>query len=202
MSVERRWEKPFDKLIEQLNIQYGKGAAEPTVPGVSAPKPASGCVWTYPVFAGGRGEDKVFVTVSETPVGIGTFLDAADNYEFLQLSLCRPLKTKLTLRHEGFFDRLKKSIKFEWEYQTGHEKFDRKYFILDAIAEGDRKLVSNREFQALIEQAEPFASLALWKSGVHLSSALAEGDELSLGRIEERLARLEVLANFAEKQYI
>ena len=197
MSVERPWEEPFQRLIEQLKTNWTEVPKKETASPVEKNPMPAGRWCSYPFFRAMRGDDQVVLTISESPVGTGDMLDAADNYEFLMLSVYRPLEARLTLRHEGIFDRLKKSIKFEWEYQTGNKEFDRKYYIVDARTDRDKALASNAEFQEQVRKLEPLTSIALMSSGVHLSVAIEDESVLSFESVDDYLGRLIRLADLA-----
>jgi len=197
MSLERPWEKAFSKLIESLKTSWGESLPPRRTSDPGRDRPSIGSSWTYPAVAWHRGENRVVVSISESPVGCGGLLDAMDNYEFLHISLIRKLNALLILRHEGIFDRLKKAIKFEWEYQTGNREFDRKYYIVEARSESDKRLVCSGEFQGLIEQLEPIASVALLESGIHCSLAIDDESVLSSERVENVLDRMDRIAGLA-----
>jgi hypothetical protein len=192
--------KPFEKLVVELEARWGEESTDKAPSAPNGESLISGrSLWAYPFFSGTREGSRVAVTISEQPVGQGNLLDAADNCEFLQISLFRKIGVCLILRHEGIFDRLKKKIRFDWEYQTGNAEFDRKYYIAEARSERDRKLVDKGDFQKLVNKLEPFASLALLDSGVHCSLFIEDESILSFECIDSYLRQLQLIIELADR---
>ncbi|MCP4684696.1 MAG: hypothetical protein GY867_04530 [bacterium] len=145
MSVEKPWEKQFQRLVEDLDAHWGQGEVQESAPNPDViSRSSGGGLWTYPFYRGERGDDT-----------------------------------------------------FEWEYQTGNEEFDRKYYVVDARSDKDKMLANNSDFQEIIKQLEPFAAIALSSSGVHLSRAIGGESVMTFQLVDEYLGRLEKLAELA-----
>jgi len=160
MTLEKLWRKPYQKLIGELTEQWGGKVIDPSENDRGGFLQAPPGMFEYPRFFADIEEFHLRVESSELPFLGASFLEGADNYEYLRISASTDTDTKMSLavRHEGFYDRMKKALRLEWEYQTGYEEFDKKYFIL-ADHRGHPERLRDSAIQQAIMAMEPFEGI-------------------------------------------
>ena len=196
MFTEKPWERPFHDLLNKMSERWPNG----TIATGKNPDQAavSSSIWQYPRFIVDIEGVRFVISVGEFPIGSADILDSADNVEYLRIEATTSFDLSLTLRHEGFYDRVRKRFLFAYEFQTGVADFDRDYLI-DAQTDIDRRLVANGEFQRCVRELEPLSNLAFLKHSAGWSQELREESQLTLEAVAGRVAQFRECVELALK---
>jgi hypothetical protein len=198
MAAERPWKKPFDDLLEELTAYWG-GTTEGYDDNVSPDGrsvPAS--YWLYPRYSVDVKGYDVRIEIREMPFRGMNFLEGGDNVEYLRISTLVESNFNAIIRHEHFFDRWKKALRLDWEFQTGSEEFDSKYFII-ADHKDNPMALSDPKMQRQIVALEPFYSLQIGRNESMLSQVITDEDQLSIENVKPVIDNLLVFADSFER---
>ena len=201
MGLENPWERPYAALLVELRARWGIPGAEERRAGRKE-RVFYGSSWSYPAFVGNRRGREVMVDIAEHPFGGGDLLSGMDNSEFFNLVILWHSKLDIVIRREGWFDRFKKRVKLDWEYQTGNPEFDRSFYILGARSKADRDLLKNPAFQAGVTRLEPFETLGVIKTGLGCSIAIQDDSLFRFIFVDQKLATLTELADLIERERV
>jgi hypothetical protein len=188
-SWEKPWEEPFDELLTDLESRWGGEIWRHTK---QLEDHRSSDYEIYPKLRATLNRYKIEVEINELPLSGSTQIDAADNVEYLRLFVPCPLEKRVLIRHEGFFDRVAKKLRMTWEFQTGNDAFDRKYFLNSKKGE-DLSWIAQPEVLELIESLEPFTGARIFDHGIQWSREIRDRTDLDadgIAAIGERLVNL------------
>jgi len=182
MGLETPWEKPFEELLQEMSQNY-KGEISRSE---SRDIRDGTFYFVYPTFHGELQGHKLVIEISEFPGSDISYLEAADNVEYLRIFISVPTKYSIVITHESWFDRLKKKFHLDQEFQTGEEDFDRKYY-LRLESDKDKKLLKDSKFEETVKSLEPFSVLQVFKSGVRWSQVLTDKKQLTFNTVDSYL---------------
>ena len=192
-KVFRRWEEPYNRLLEKLTGQFGgeiiKTKRASSLPGFS-----------YSYFKAEVEGYRVMMNISEVPSarGIGA-VEAIDSVQYLRLWCYFHLKKDYYIRitHEGAVSRFSKSMGISSEFQTGNKEFDDRY-LLELRTERDQKLIKHSDIQYAIRALEPLVVFEVKETLVHTSQAIENKIQLEFDRVNQRILGFQRLAKHIE----
>jgi len=193
MSLEKPWQKPFEKLLQEF-LQQCRG--EISRPGSKGELPSWGddlSFFFYPTFHGELQGQTFTIEISEFPASGFSDFEAADNVEYLRIFITKPTEYSVQVIHESWFHRLEKKFHLDREFQTGNSEFDRRYY-LRSQADKDRQLLQDPRFQEMIMSLESFSVLQVLDSGVRWSQMISDEKQLEFLVVDDYLKRMLKLA--------
>ena len=150
--------------------------------------------YLYPEYKSKFEDHLIYIDISEWPSLRKGVYDSADNVEFLRIRVYKKSDYKIIVTQEGFADRFLKALKISWEFQTGNEEFDKKYFV-DPRSEKDKEFLKNVNLQSLIQQLEPFSEFAIHNSQIHWSQEISDSGQISFNNVKRYM---EILINIGK----
>ncbi len=189
---ERPWEGPFDQLITELN---GRWEGDILRPSTQREDDRAREFFAYPKLRAKVNRHNLEVEISDLPLSGSAELEGADNVKYLRLFVPCTLDHRVLIRHERLLDRVSKAFRLTWEFQTGAESFDRKYFLTSKKGQ-DLDWICQSEVQATIEALEPFTAVRIYEHGIQWSRELkgeSDLDRESVAAVGEKLVDLSIL---------
>ncbi|MBU0984207.1 MAG: hypothetical protein KKA42_10080 [candidate division Zixibacteria bacterium] len=193
MNLEKPWAKPYQSLLVDLDRTWP--AVNPTRRLSYQKVDPFMALYTYRVFEGDFGGERLEVDISEFPDPGYTFLEGADNVEYLRLQLRQKLPYDIKIRREVMIDRIRKAIGLDWEFQTGNQEFDKEFFIAARTDRGKRLLV-DPTFQSSVKGLSPFTVLGISPTGLFWSRHISDKSQLTISAIEPVLGRLHQMLQY------
>ena len=198
MSLERPWEEPYDRLLDELSSHYPGEVTNREFPESQNGRTVDSAYFVYPMFTFPTGSGKARVSISEHPASGAAMIDSADNVEFLRIEQYFRTPFQIAVRQEGLFDRFQKFIGLTWEYQTGDEEFDRRY-MLSISGDGEKALVGETEFRESIKHLEPFAALVVKEWGLGCTREITSASTLHFPRVRDFINRTNELTQIISR---
>ena len=184
----RHWEKTYRSLLTEMNSAWGTGQSEEEF---DRRFESFGKI-TYPEFKGHIVDNRFLLSLSDSSLQVisnrPSTYSGGGGHEYIRITFFANHDHDFCLVHEGIYDRIRKTLRMDWEFQTGNDEFDRRYF-LDVTEPRSKQLLSERAFQTTIVAAEPFSVIQVTPNYVTHSTEVKTDDELDIVRISSSLSR-------------
>lgn len=173
---QKLWKKEFDTLLQTLKTEWTGEIREPK----KHPGNVTGAVdvdyWEYPEFRATLDGHRIEISLSELPAKQMSMLSAPED-EFLYCVLFGEFTPEFAITVEGTFDRIKKFLKIDHEYQSGDQKFDSDFY-LSPRNEAARAALKGEDVRDCIRALEPFALVEVRQGSIFLSRGLHHAELL------------------------
>ncbi len=193
MSLEKPWERPFEKLLGEFSQQYEGEISRPKSEGACPSWGTDPSFLFYPTFSSELKGQKFIIEISEFPASDISYFEASDNVEYLRIFIVKPTQYSIVVTHEDWLHWLEKKIHLDREFQTNNDEFDRRYYVSPKSDE-DKQLLMDLKFQQMVRSLEPFSLLQVSKSGVRRSQMITDEEQLDFSAVDGCLKKTLELA--------
>ncbi len=191
--MHKLWKREFDRLLAELQPLLGGTIITPKLPDRHLPRAIQSSYWAYPRFVAHIDNHHAELTISEVASSRETAVIGAED-EYLRYSVMGEFGTKFAVTHEGILSRMKEFLKLDFEFHTGHQVFDDKYY-LSAISEVAKAALRNHDVQQCIIALEPFDAVEIRERSAAVSRGVKSEDDLLPEAVQQTFAGLVRLAD-------
>ena len=204
MTYEKPWQQEFTQLLKELEATLGGQMIRQ----LSTPKPDSewgaslevgASYFNYDRFRCELEGVRVEVEISHYALLGDSALVEGDYEEFLVVSAQIEPVGVFRVHPKGFFDRIRKALRFSGTFETGDKEFDQ-MFCLIVPDKDSEPLVKRKDVQASIKALMPFEFLQAHPGGIRCSELIADMAQLESAHVAERLRHVARLAGQVRDQ--
>jgi hypothetical protein len=188
MSLDKPWEKPFERLLQEFSLQYKGKISKSESNGKRPLWGYDSSFFFYPLFYGEWKDQTFTIEISEFSASMFGDFEAVDNVEYLRIFVIRRSSYNIMIVHEDWHHRFAKKLHLDREFQTGSKEFDYKYY-LRTQSDKDKCLVANLRLQDMVRSLEPFSAIQILKPGILWSQMLTDEKQLEFWVVDNYLKK-------------